>query len=119
MSDHVLVSGLRVRTRVGWSEEERATPQYVVVDLDVERDLAAAAASDDLGDTLDYASLVAEVAAHVEAREVRLLERLAGEIAELVSAKIGVKSVTVEMAKEDVPVPEEVTRVAVRLERSV
>lgn len=119
MSDHILVSGLRVETRVGWTAEERADPQFLLVDLDVETDLAPSSASDDLGDTLDYASLVAEVAEYVGSREARLLERLAGEIADLVSAKKGVKRVTVEIAKEVVPVPEEVGRVAVRVVRGV
>jgi dihydroneopterin aldolase len=117
MSDHILVSGLRVETRVGWTSEERAEPQFLLVDLDVETDLAAPSASDDLADTLDYASLVAEVARFVGSREARLLESLAGEIAGIVAAKNGVKRVTVEIAKEVAPVPEEVARVAVRVVR--
>ena len=118
MSDHILISGLRVETRVGWTDEERAHPQAVLIDIDVETDTRAAAASDDLGDTVDYASAISEVVAHVEGRETRLLERLAGEIAKMVSARNGVKRVTVEIAKEVVPVPEEVARVAVRVVRS-
>ncbi|HEX2195934.1 MAG TPA: dihydroneopterin aldolase [Actinomycetota bacterium] len=119
MSDRILVSGLRVETRVGWTDEERAAPQFVLVDLDVETDAARSARSDDLADTLDYASLISEVAEYVGAQEARLLERLAAEVAEMVSAMDGVKSVTVEIAKEVVPVQEEVGRVAVRVERSV
>lgn len=119
MSDHIVIEGLRVKTRVGWAAEERATPQFVLVDLDVETDVAGAAASDDLGDTVDYASLLSDVASYVEARETRLLERLAVEIAELVAAKNGVKRVTVEIGKEVPPVPEEVAKVAVRVERPV
>jgi dihydroneopterin aldolase len=118
MSDHILISGLRLKTRVGWTPEERAIPQFVLVDLDLETDLAASSASDDLGDTLDYAALISEVAGYVASQDVRLLERLAGEVAEMLSAKDGVKSVTVEIAKEAVPVPEEVARVAVRVARS-
>ncbi|HEX2294956.1 MAG TPA: dihydroneopterin aldolase [Actinomycetota bacterium] len=118
MSAHILIRGLRVETRVGWTDEERAEPQAVLVDLDLEIDAAPSARSDDLADTVDYAAVIAEVARHVSAREERLLERLAAEIAEMVSAMIGVKSVSVEVAKEVVPVPEEVGRVAVRVERS-
>jgi dihydroneopterin aldolase len=117
MSDHILVSGLRVRTRVGWTDEERADPQFVLVDLDVETDASASSASDDLADTIDYARVISEVADYVEAQETRLLERLAAEVAERVSALDGVKRVSVEIAKEVVPVPEEVGRVAVRVER--
>ena len=118
MSDHILVSGLRVETRVGWTDEERSARQTVLVDVDVETDAGASAASDDLGDTVDYAALIADVADYVGSRETRLLERLAAEVAEMVSARKGVKRVTVEIAKEVVPVPQEVARVAVRVARS-
>lgn len=119
MSDHILIQGLRVETRVGWTDEERARPQVVLVDLDLEIDATASARSDDLGDTVDYGAVIAEVAQHVSSREERLLERLAAEVAEMVSARNGVKRVSVEIAKEVVPVPEEVGRVAVRVERPV
>lgn len=118
MSDRILIRGLRVETRVGWTDEERAQPQAVLVDLDVGIDASVSARSDELGDTVDYAAVISEVARHVSSREERLLERLAAEVAEIVSAMNGVKSVSVEIAKEVVPVPEEVGRVAVRVERS-
>lgn len=118
MSDHILISGLRVETRVGWTDEERAEPQAVLIDLDVETDAGAPAASDDLGDTIDYGAVIAEVAEYVGGRETKLLERLAAEVAETIAARNGVKRVTVEIAKEVVPVPQEVTRVAVRIARS-
>jgi 7,8-dihydroneopterin aldolase/epimerase/oxygenase len=117
VSDRILISGLRVETRVGWTDEERAAPQFVLVDLDVEVEVAQSAESDDLADTVDYGAIVSDVARHVAAREARLLERLAAEVAEMVSAMNGVKRVSVEIAKEVVPVPEEVGRVAVRVER--
>lgn len=117
MSDRILVAGLRVETRVGWTDEERAQPQTLLVDLDVETDATSSAGSDDLADTVDYATLIGEVARYLSTHEARLLETLAAGVAELVSAMNGVKRVSVEIAKEVVPVPEEVGRVAVRVER--
>ena len=117
MTDRILISGLRVRTRVGWPDEERAEPQFVLVDLVLETDVSASSASDDLADTVDYAEVISAVAEHASSTETRLLERLAVEIAEMVSALKGVKRVSVEVAKEVVPVPEEVGRVAVHVER--
>lgn len=119
MSDRILIRGLRVETRIGWTDEERNEPQTVLVDLDVEIDATAPARSDDLADTVDYGAVISEVARYVSSREERLLERLAAEVAEMVSAMNGVKRVSVEIAKEVVPVPEEVGRVAVRVERPV
>ena len=117
MTDRIVISGLRVRTRVGWTDEERAEPQFVLVDLDLETDVSASSASDDLADTIDYAAVISDVARHVSSKETRLLERLAADVAEMVSAMNGVKRVSVEIAKEVVPVPEEVGRVAVHVER--
>lgn len=118
MSDHIVVSGLRVETKVGWTAEERATPQVVLIDIDLETDFGASASSDDLGDTIDYAGVISEVAGYVAGAETRLLERLATGIAEMVSTKNGVKRVSVQVAKEVVPVPEEVATVTVRTTRS-
>jgi dihydroneopterin aldolase len=117
VTDRIVISGLRVRTRVGWTDEERAEPQFVLVDLDLETDVSASSASDDLADTIDYAAVISDVARHVSSKETRLLERLAADVAEMVSAMNGVKRVSVEIAKEVVPVPEEVGRVAVHVER--
>ncbi len=117
MTDRILISGLRVETRVGWTDEERAKPQFVLVDLDLETDVATSSASDALADTVDYAAVISEVARYVSSQETRLLERLADEVARIVATMNGVKRVTVEIAKEAVPVPEEVGRVAVHVER--
>lgn len=118
MSDIILVSGLCLETRIGVTEKERSRPQDVVIDMEVATDLTAAGASDDLGDTLDYDRLIADVAALVNKSECNLLERLATKIADLVAARSGVRGVTVTVGKQDVPVDEEVSSVAVRIERA-
>jgi FolB domain-containing protein len=115
--DSVRVDDLRVRTRIGVPDEERATPQYVLVSFEVFRDLAAASTTDDLEQTIDYGALVPQVAQLVERAENRLLERLAGDVASLIKRFPGVSGVTVEIAKEAPPLDEEVGRVAVRIER--
>ena len=52
-----------------------------MIDLTLGLDTAAAAASDDLRDTVDYGSLVAAVKAAVERDPVDLIETLAARIA--------------------------------------
>ena len=99
------------------TEEERARPQTVVIDVDVTTDLEKAGRSDDLSTTVDYGSLVDRIAAAVRSIEARLLEHLAEEIASLVGAYEGVRGVAVEVGKASPPVAEEVTRVSVRIER--
>ena len=115
--DSVIVRDLRVQTRVGVTDEERATPQTVLVSFEVFRDLTAAAAGDDLAETVDYGTLVSQVADLVQRSEGRLLEKLAGDVASLIERFSGVSGVTVEIAKEEPPLEEEVGRVSVRIER--
>jgi FolB domain-containing protein len=118
MTDQIVIKGLRLKTRVGVTDEERAQPQPVIVDIAIAADLSVAGTSDDLADTVDYDRTVTEVAALVNSAEARLLEHLATEVASLIVGFRGVQGVTVEIAKETPPVAEEVERIAVRVERS-
>jgi len=115
--DSVKVTELRASTRIGVTDEERATPQNVIVSLEVFRDLLDASTNDDIESTVDYGTLVPEVAKLIEHSEHRLLERLAGAIASHIKRFPGVTGVTVEIAKESPPLDEEVGRVSVRIER--
>ena len=117
MTDHVVIKGLRLMTRVGVTEAERSQPQGVVVDVDVETDLAPAGASDELADTVDYAALIASIAGVVRTGEAKLLESFAHRIAERVSEIKAATAVTVEISKEIVPIEENVEEVTVRIER--
>ncbi len=117
MDDVIAIKTLRVETRIGVKEAERAAPRTVTINIAISTDTSAAGRSDDLGDTVDYAAVIEEVAALVGGREFRLLEHLAEEVAGLVAAKIGVRAVTVEVEKDDPPVAASVGAVAVKIER--
>ncbi len=78
--DRIEVRGLRAYGRHGANLGEQDVAQPFDLDLDVELDLRAARASDDLADTIDYDALTRRVRATVATRSFRLLERLADEI---------------------------------------
>lgn len=115
--DVVELRGLRVLGRHGVLDEERERDQPFEVDLDVETPLAAAGASDDLADTVDYGRLVADVAAVVGGERFGLLERLAERIAEVVLADGRVTGVTVAVRKLRPPVPSDLATAGVRITR--
>jgi FolB domain-containing protein len=117
VSDFVNVRGLRVKSRIGVTGDERAEPQYLVIDLSVEMSAEAAASSDDLAQTVDYDALVTDVEAWASSGEWRLLERLAADICDLILRVNNVRGVTVEVAKENPPVRQDVARISVRMER--
>jgi 7,8-dihydroneopterin aldolase/epimerase/oxygenase len=115
--DRISIRGLRVATHVGVTEEERATSQIVVIDVDAVVDLAAATTTDDLSDTVDYGTLTTRIWELVQGHESRLLESLAGSVAQLVLEVGGVEQVHVRVAKDSPPVKEVLDSVSVRIER--
>ncbi|WP_436794800.1 dihydroneopterin aldolase [Actinospongicola halichondriae] len=119
MTDHIEICGLRLVCHVGVGDDERASAQPLELDLDIEADLAAAAASDDVADTIDYGEVSLAVATAVLSVEHALLERVAAVAAD---AALGVDpaatAVTVTVRKLRPPIPLDVASTAVRLRRS-
>ncbi len=118
MADRIELRGLSLHGRHGVFEHERAHGQEFVVDITVWIDLADAAASDELGDTYDYAAL-ARVAADVVSGPPRnLIETVGGEIAEQVMGDQRVHAVEVVVHKPAAPIPQQFADVAVVVRRS-
>lgn len=115
--DRIEVVGLHAFGYHGVLPAERRDGQRFVIDVVVERDTAPAAASDELRDTTDYATLVERVAEAVGGTQFALLEALAAHLADLVLAADDAAAVEVRVAKPDVSLPVEVDEVAVRLRR--
>lgn len=118
--DVVAVRGLRGRGRHGWFAFEQEDGQEFVVDVELSLDTRAAAASDDLADTVDYGALGADVVEIIEGEPVRLVETLADRIAARCLSDQRVRSVRVTVHKPQAPltVPfEDVTVTVVRERR--
>jgi 7,8-dihydroneopterin aldolase/epimerase/oxygenase len=116
--DVISIRNLRLATHIGVTEEERSEPQWVLVSVELQTDLTAAAKSDDLDDTINYDWATNEIAAIVRSSQSRLLEYLAGKIASRMTKIEQVHGVTVEIAKESPPVDEDVGGIVVRIERT-
>jgi len=118
VADTIEIRGLRALCYCGALPEEQARAQPFEVDLDLEVDLTAACASDDLGDTVDYAGVIDAVAAVMEREHVALLERLAERIAQVAMADERVRAVTVAVRKLRPPVARQLDTTGVRITRS-
>jgi len=104
--DRIELRGMRFLGRHGVLAEERAEPQPIEVDVTVWADLAPAAASDELADTVDYATVFTGVAQIVEQQSFRLIEALAGAIAAALLARLPLASaVEVRVRKPRAPLP--------------
>lgn len=115
--DRIELRGLTVRGRHGVFEHERRDGQDFVVDLTVWLDLAPAAASDRLPDTLDYGALAGRAAAIVGGEPCDLIETVAGRIADDVLTDPRVRAVEVVLHKPHAPIPLQFADVAVVLTR--
>ena len=105
MRDRIELRGLRVRGHHGVLPEERRDGQDFVVDAALSLDLRAAAASDDVRDTVHYGELAERLAAVVAGEPVDLLETLAERLAQVCLADPRVRSVEVTVHKPQAPVP--------------
>ena len=112
--DKIIISDLEVFYRVGVPDAERAKPQRLLISVEVTRDLSAAAASDDLSQTIDYDAVTRRLIKFGEGRSWKLIERLAVDIAEMVLAEFAPGTVSVEVKKFVLP---EARYVAVQLTR--
>jgi dihydroneopterin aldolase len=74
--DTIAVRGIRAYGKHGANPGERDFVQPFDLELELDVDLRAARASDELADTLDYAALHALIVRAVRERSYRLLERL-------------------------------------------
>jgi 7,8-dihydroneopterin aldolase/epimerase/oxygenase len=117
VSDRITVRGMQFMGRHGVNPEEQITPQPFEVDLILRTDLSRPAATDELADTIDYSAAFSVVAAVVQDRSYRLIERLAGAIAEAVLAAFPVDDVEVRVRKPKAPLAGAFDTVEARLRR--
>jgi 7,8-dihydroneopterin aldolase/epimerase/oxygenase len=118
VTDRIELRGLTVRGNHGVFEHERRDGQDFVVDITVWIDLTAAAASDDLADTLDYGALAQRAAAIVGGPARDLIETVSAEIADDVMTDDRVHAVEVVLHKPNAPIPLTFNDVAVVARRS-
>ena len=118
--DRITITGLRVRGHHGVYDIERRAGQDFVVDAVLELDVSAAAASDDVADTVDYGELAEALAAMVAGEPVKLLETLATRLASrcLEDTRVAAATVTVHKPQAPVTVPLSDLSVTVRRPRA-
>src|SRR3954466_8509142 len=118
MTDRIELLGLRARGFHGVLEHERRDGQDFVIDVGLDVDTAAAAASDDLAQTVDYGTLAEPVATIVSGAPAHLIETLAQRIADVCLRDPRVRAVDIAVHKPFAPVTVPVEDVVVRIRRT-
>ncbi len=118
MTDELSVTGVECFAHHGVFDFERREGQVFVVDLVLGIDTRPAADSDDLADTVNYGSLVADVKAAVERDPVDLIETVAQRIADVCLLDTRVEWARVTLHKPDAPIDATFSDVALTITRT-
>ncbi|MCS4536109.1 dihydroneopterin aldolase [Corynebacterium sp. HS2168-gen11] len=119
MADRILLTGLRAKGFHGVFAEEQRLGQDFIVDIACWLDLAPAAISDDLADTINYAELAEIAHAVITGPPMQLIEAVAGRIADTVMQTYPqLYAVEVTVHKPHAPIPRDFADVAVVARRS-
>ncbi len=116
--DRLAVHGIETVGHHGVFDFERREGQVFRVDLVLGLDTGAAARSDELRDTVDYGTLVANVQKAIETDPVDLIETLAERIAVVCLRDRRVQWTEVTVHKPDAPIEATFSDVALTILRS-
>jgi dihydroneopterin aldolase len=97
--DKIFITDLRVDTIIGIFDWERTTRQTVSLDIEMSADIAKAAATGNIEDTLNYKTLSKAIENFIDASEFMLIETMAERVAEIILKDFGVKWVKLTLHK--------------------
>ena len=97
--DIIFLNGLEMEAIIGIFDWERRVKQSVVIDLQMQTDIRAAAATDSIEDTLNYKAVAKRLLDFVNNSEFHLVETLAESVARIVVTEFGVPWVRVDLNK--------------------
>jgi len=97
--DKIFLSELKIDTVIGIWEWERRIRQTVVIDLEMSADIAKAAATDEVADTLNYKLVAKRIQGFVADSSFQLVETLAERIAGIIREEFDVAWVKVRVNK--------------------
>ncbi len=118
LEDRIELRGIELLVFCGVLEEEQARKQPFTFDIDIYLDLAPAAATDDLDETVNYGATIDLISSTLGSERFLLLERMATRVADLVLSDSNAVSVTVIARKVRPPVPSILASTGVRIHRS-
>ncbi len=116
--DKIIINGLNIYAYHGVNPEEKAEGQMFILDIECLVDLSLPSISDDVSDTVNYASIIKLVKKVFTSNKYNLIEKAAGISADAILDNFGkIKQVTVKLKKPDAPVKANFECVAVEITR--
>ena len=93
------IENIRLRTIVGIYEWEKKSKQDVIINVELEFDGAAAIKSDNIKDSVNYKTINKQIITLVENTNFDLIEKIAGDVLEIVMKYTKVQKATVKVDK--------------------
>ena len=119
MSDRIEIKGISEFGYHGVLEEERRNGQEFLVDVVLFLDLSLPSVSDELSETINYATVCVAISEEITGEPVALIERLAGRISErLFEDFLTLEKVEVTVHKPSAPVEQNFADIFVTITRS-
>ena len=115
-SDRIHIKGLKLETRIGVPDVERAEPQTVAVNLTIKPDCPLAGLDDNIEKTIDYYAVTQSLKEVAAEGERKLVETLAKDLVAAVLEFDRVQTVDLEVRKFILPETDYVS-VSIRRER--
>ena len=97
--DHVFIEGLEIEALIGIYDWERRIRQPLAFDIEMAFDNRIPAASDAIGDTLNYKAVSKRVVQYVSESDFGLVETLAERVAAIILEEFGVQRVRLKLSK--------------------
>ena len=119
MSDRIFINGLSLHAYHGVMAYEAKVGQTFIIDLELEINLAAAAHTDKVVDTVSYDKVVDCASRAFCDRRCRLIEAAAGQVADAVLAAFPrVRKIKVTIHKPHAPIAATFSDIGVTIERA-
>ncbi|MDB6022568.1 MAG: folB [Pedosphaera sp.] len=100
---NIKIVDLEVFYSVGVTDAERATPQRLLLTVDMVFDFSVAAFSDRINKTIDYFAVSQQLLQYGKGRSWKLIEKLAVNLADQIMREYRPQEVTVEVKKFAIP----------------
>jgi len=93
------LENIRLRTIVGIYEWEKKSKQDIIINVELEFDGAAAIKNDNIKDSVNYKTINKQIITLVENTNFDLIEKIAGDVLEIVMKDTKVQKATVKVDK--------------------
>ncbi|MFT5396715.1 MAG: D-erythro-7,8-dihydroneopterin triphosphate epimerase [Gammaproteobacteria bacterium] len=93
------ISNLRLRTYIGFNQEEKEKKQDIVVNIEINYSVTESVLNDHISDALNYKDISKKVIQHVEEGRFLLLEKLVADVLDICSQHNSVNNARVTIDK--------------------